>query len=31
MFMSTTDNGNHISNELTHDKKLSEVDVQSNK
>ena len=31
MLMSTTDDRNHISNEWTHDKKLSEVDVRSNK
>ena len=31
MFMSTTDGRNHIGNEWTYDKKLSEVDVRSNK
>ena len=31
MFMSTTDDRNHIGNEWSHDKKLSEFDVQSNK
>ena len=31
MFMSTTDDRNHIGNEWTHDKKLLEVDVRSNK
>ena len=30
MFMSTTDDRNHIGNEWSHDKKLSEVDVWSN-
>ena len=30
MFMSTTDDRNHIGNEWTHDKKLSEVDAHSN-
>ena len=31
MFMSTTDNRNHIGNEWICDKKLLEVDVRSNK
>ena len=31
MFMSTGDDRNHIGHEWTHDKKLSKVDVQSNK
>ena len=31
MFMSTSVDRNHIGNELAHDKKLSEVDVQSYK
>ena len=31
MFMSTIDDRNHISNEWTHDKKLSKVDLWSNK
>ena len=31
MFMSANDDRNHIGNEWTHDKKLSEVDVWSNK
>ena len=31
MFMSTTDDRNHIGNEQTCDKKLLEFDVRSNK
>ena len=31
MFVSTTDDRNHIGNEWTYDKTLSEVDVRSNK
>ena len=31
MFMSTIDDRNHIGNEWTCDKKLSEVDVRSDK
>ena len=30
MFMSTTDDRNHIGNEWTYDKNLSDVDVRSN-
>ena len=30
MFMSTTDDRNHIGNEWSHDEKLSEADVRSN-